>query len=296
MRRFRDRALVLKRFAYGESSLVVHLLTREHGRVHVLAKGAYRPTSRFFAVLDLFDTLAVEWSGPHERELKTLHAGDIVRRRKHVTRELATYRAGLTMLELAELAARAEHRDPALFDLAERGLDELNGAPQAAPVEPTLALVRYELGFLRSAGLEPALERCAACAGEAPPVRYAPAPDDDPYGLRVAFSAGAGGRLCRSCAEEARAAGRRVGTLPVAVLDTARELARAAPLSYVGGRDQAAAPSGEPGRSAGYDERPPSGEHIERVRDFVGRFLGYHLETRPRMHRAFLATANRNAP
>ena len=41
-----DRALLLKRYPFSESSLVAHLCTREHGRVHVLAKGAYRPTSR----------------------------------------------------------------------------------------------------------------------------------------------------------------------------------------------------------------------------------------------------------
>jgi hypothetical protein len=35
-------------------------------------------------------------------------------------------------------------------------------------------------------------------------------------------------------------------------------------------------------------------DRIDRVRDFVGRFLDYHLETRPRTHRAFLAAPNRN--
>jgi hypothetical protein len=32
------------------------------------------------------------------------------------------------------------------------------------------------------------------------------------------------------------------------------------------------------------------------VRDFVGRFLDFHLETRPRSQRAFLDSPNRNAP
>ena len=33
-----------------------------------------------------------------------------------------------------------------------------------------------------------------------------------------------------------------------------------------------------------------------RVRDFVERFLDYHLEARPRSHREFLAVPNRNSP
>jgi hypothetical protein len=36
-------------------------------------------------------------------------------------------------------------------------------------------------------------------------------------------------------------------------------------------------------------------DRIDRVRDFVGRFLDYHLEVRPRMHRVFLASKNRNS-
>ena len=54
-----DRALLLRRFPYGESSLVVQALTREHGRVHLIAKGVYRPSARFYAALDLFDTLEI---------------------------------------------------------------------------------------------------------------------------------------------------------------------------------------------------------------------------------------------
>ena len=68
----RDRALLLRRFPYGESSLVCHALSRTHGRVHLLAKGAYRPTSRFYAALDLFDTLELEWNATPGRELAVL--------------------------------------------------------------------------------------------------------------------------------------------------------------------------------------------------------------------------------
>ena len=50
-----DNALLLRRFPYGESSLVVHALTRAHGRVALLARGAYRPKSAYCGVLDLFD-------------------------------------------------------------------------------------------------------------------------------------------------------------------------------------------------------------------------------------------------
>lgn len=261
-----DRALVLRRAPYGESSLVVHLLTRRHGRVHLLAKGAHRPTSRYYAVLDWFDTLELEWSIRRDAELGLLRRGEIATRRRRITGELDRYRAALTALELAELAARPGQRDPELFALVEGFLDALD-ALEGGRAEPGLALVVFELRFLQNLGLAPALERCAACGGEAPPVSPG----------RAAFSAGAGGRLCPSCAGEARTSGRRVGTLPVAVLATAARLAR-------------------PGPSSEPPPELPSRDLVLRLRDFVGRFLDYHLETRPTSHRRFLSASNRNAP
>jgi hypothetical protein len=68
---------------------------------------------------------------------------------------------------------------------------------------------------------------------------------------------------------------RRVGTLPLAVLDDARSLLA----------------STDDDRQANW-----TSTRTDLVRDFVGRFLDYHLETRLKSQRAFLAVKNRNAP
>lgn len=257
-----DRALCLRRHPFSESSLIVHVMTARHGRVHILARGAYRPTSRYFAVLDLFDELELEWDASPRRELQLLRAGTVRVRRRVVRSSLEHYKAGVAILEFADIAARHMSLDPALFDLVSGSLSDLEEPGARAD----LVLVRFQLRFLDHLGLMPALHACAACGEAAPPIVRSPHP-------RAAFSAGAGGRLCRSCADEARAAGRRVGTLPVKVLDDGRLLA---------GAEATIGPPLDPRR-------------VECVRDFVGRFLDYHLETRPKSQRAFLATQNRNA-
>lgn len=260
----RDRALLLKRYPFSESSLVAHLCTRERGRVHLLAKGVYRPTSRFFAALDFLDTLEIEWDHVPRRDLANLRSASILVRRRAIPDDRSRWFAANGMLELADLASRPAHPDPALFDLLESGLAELEAG--RAPADSVL--VAFELGYLSVLGLSPALADCAACGGPAPPVIGR---------SRAAFSAGAGGRLCRTCAEEARASGRRVGTLPVETLEDARRLQNE-----------------DVPRAAEAGSALPQ-ERIDRVRDFVGRFLDYHLEARPRTHRSFLAHENRNA-
>ena len=253
-----DRALLLKRTPFGESSLVVQALTARHGRVGILAKGAYRPSSRFFAVLDLCDTLELEWQTNPRAELGALRSASILVRRAAIPLVPQRFRAAANVLELCDITSRAGQNEPDLFALAEDALEGL----QALCASPDAVLARFELDLLRILGLPPALERCAACAGEAKAV--------DAGGTRAAFSAGAGGRLCRRCAEEARAAGRRVGTLPLEVLEDARSLS-------------------SPGAA-------PSEARLLKVRDFVERFLGYHLDVQPKSHASFLATPNRNAP
>jgi recombinational DNA repair protein (RecF pathway) len=197
-----------------------------------------------------------------------------VTRRRAIPDDRSRWFAANAMLELADMASRPAHRDPALFDLLESGLNELGSRKSPADV----VLVAFELAYLEVLGLFPALLDCAACGGAAAPVVASAQGGSRGAGRsRAAFSAGAGGRLCRACAEEARASGRRVGTLPVATLEDASQFSK-----------------GGLGRPA--EARPGLPQvRLDRVRDFVGRFLDYHLEARPRTHRAFLAHANRNA-
>lgn len=242
-----DAAFVIRRFPYGESSLVVHLLTRDHGRVAVLAKGAYRLRSRYFGVLDYFDTLAVRWRGG--KELGNLTEASILERRR-LTVDLGRYRAALSTLELAGLGARDGEGDPTLFERVRGSLDTLG-----AGTDPTVALIAFDLRFLGCMGLAPALESCASC-GRVPRAGR---------GDVALVCVGAGGRLCEPCATDARAGGRIVETLPLNVLRVARSLmetpSKLLPRTRV------------------------DGSLLDGVRGFVQRFLDHHLETRPRSRR-----------
>ncbi len=291
-----DRALLLRRTPYGETSLVVHALTARHGRIELIAKGAFRPKSRFCGVLDWFDTLLLEWAEPRaaargtESRLRALSAGDLHTRRRTLTRSLDAYRAAQTTIELLEVATRAGFADGALFELGERALDALD-TPRAeaarARVHATQVLTAFELHLLRELGLVPALRRCAVC-GE--PAEVAAETGD---GKRVFFSTQSGGRLCARHASEAHATGRRVGTLPLAVLERAAALLQA-PLGAAP-EPPSVDPSGAaPGPDFAGGQGTADDGLAERVLDFVGRFLDHQLETRPRSHRRFLSAPDRN--
>ena len=67
-------AYVLHLHPYSETSLVVDVFTRDHGRVPLIAKGAKRPQSSWRGVLLAFQPLKLSWSG--RGDVKTLTAAE----------------------------------------------------------------------------------------------------------------------------------------------------------------------------------------------------------------------------
>ena len=67
-------AYVLHRRAYRETSLLLDLLTRDHGRVAVVARAARSGTRAWGAFCQPFQSLLVSWTG--RSELKSLTAAE----------------------------------------------------------------------------------------------------------------------------------------------------------------------------------------------------------------------------
>src|SRR3982074_3801836 len=67
---------VLHSYPYKETSLIVDVLSRDYGRIGLIAKGAKRPHSQLRGVLQTFQPLSVGWSG--KSEVRTLNAAEWV--------------------------------------------------------------------------------------------------------------------------------------------------------------------------------------------------------------------------
>jgi DNA repair protein RecO (recombination protein O) len=179
----RSPALVLRKFEFGDTSQVLHLLTRDHGRVHVLAKGIHRPKSTLGGPLDLLEAGEARWY-PRRDGLSVLGGFDRSGHFPGVRRSLPRLEAAFGVIEVLGGAAREEHADPALFDLALATLRALETAP---PERAPALLVRFDLRALAALGLAPVLDACVACGAvpaAAPPPRLSPA---------------RGGALCGAC-------------------------------------------------------------------------------------------------
>lgn len=71
-----EEAYVLHHHEYGETSLLLEMFTRQHGRLGLMAKGVRRPRSPLRAVLIPFQPLVISFSG--RGELPTISAAESV--------------------------------------------------------------------------------------------------------------------------------------------------------------------------------------------------------------------------
>ncbi|WP_322009832.1 DNA repair protein RecO [Paraburkholderia sp. J12] len=69
-------AFVLHSYPYRETSLIIDVLSRDHGRIALVAKGAKRPHSALRGVLQTFQPLTLSWTG--KGEVRTLTGSEWV--------------------------------------------------------------------------------------------------------------------------------------------------------------------------------------------------------------------------
>ncbi len=69
-----EPAFVLHSYPFRETSLVLEVFSRNHGRVPLVARGARRPRSALRGLLMGFQPLQLSWFGKHE--LRTLHSAE----------------------------------------------------------------------------------------------------------------------------------------------------------------------------------------------------------------------------
>lgn len=157
-------AWVLHTLPWRETSLIVDLFSRDHGRVALVAKGARRPHSQLRGVLMAFQPLLVDWSGGGE--VKTLARAEWLG-----GQPLLGGRALLCGYYLNELLLRLTAREDAHPRLFAAYADAVGALARGEAESPILR--RFELALLQDLGYEVGLAADAATgSGLQPDARY----------------------------------------------------------------------------------------------------------------------------
>src|SRR5215211_6859876 len=158
-----DDGIVLGVRRHGESSAIVELLTRSHGRHLGLVRGG--ASSRMRPLLQPGNSLSAVWRARLDEHLGYYQVEGI---RLRAASLLASSHAVYGVTHLASLARLLPERDPHqdIYEMLEHTLDDFEDAGEAA-----VHLVRFELAMLAELGFGLDLENCAA-TGETEELTY----------------------------------------------------------------------------------------------------------------------------
>lgn len=174
----KDTAIPLAYYPYSSTSRIVHWLTRHHGKISTLLKGALRPKSPFLGEYELFSTSELLFLA---RRPAMLHAGkecSLIHSRKAFRTDWRAMQVASYISSMFNHTTPDEAPHPDLFELLEDLLDlaeEYGHFPQF--------IYWSELRFSNHHGHAPNLGHCTLC--NAPP----------PF----SFSADVGGVVCTPC-------------------------------------------------------------------------------------------------
>lgn len=151
----RTDAVVLRAIDYGETSQIVSLITRRHGRISVIAKGSRRPKSRFGSTLQPMAYVQVVYYHKPGRDLQTLKEAAHVRLFPGIAADVERITLGLRMVELVRALLGEGEPQPLLFQLLLAALGRLDEAPTGM----ANALFYFQLRLAAVLGFAPDVNR-----------------------------------------------------------------------------------------------------------------------------------------
>lgn len=154
----KTEAIVIRQADFSESSRVVTLFTRDHGRISTVAKGAKRLKGPFEAALDLLAVCQIVFLRKSSSSLDILTEAQLTQRFRPNEKNLASLYGGYYVAELLESLTEEYDPHPTLYEEAKRTLELLSRKGDAG-----LAILRCELVVLREIGQLPAFDVCINC-------------------------------------------------------------------------------------------------------------------------------------
>ena len=153
------RAIVLKTIQYGDSSIICRLFTKDHGKVVIIAKGAWRPKNNAGPILEPMNHIDVQYYNKNNRDIQILKnvtlANQFSLLRTHLTRIVL----GQIIVESLDKVTLVNNPAPILYRLAWRVLEKMD----QPNVNYWMIFSFYLYHLSVRLGFMPNLDMCSKC-------------------------------------------------------------------------------------------------------------------------------------
>lgn len=175
----KDEGIVLKELRFKETSKIVTILTKRHGKIKGMARGAYRPKSQLTVNTQPFSyNNYILFKG---RNFYYINQADIIESFYTIRENVNRVVYGHYLLELADKSILEGDESYKLFLLLRKGLKILSKLDKSF----LKFILAYELKFISFLGYKPLLDSCIICGKE--------------YLHNFKFDIEYGGIICNKC-------------------------------------------------------------------------------------------------
>jgi DNA repair protein RecO (recombination protein O) len=175
----KTEGIVIKEIRFRETSKILTIFTKKYGKIHAMARGAYRPKSQLIANTQPFSYN--DYYFFKGRNFYYINQADIIDSFYPIRENINRVMYGSYLLELIDLSTLEEEENEKLFLLLRKGLMVLSGLDK----DFLKFILSYELKYISFLGYKPYLDRCVVCGRR----KFA----------QFKFSIEQGGIICSDC-------------------------------------------------------------------------------------------------
>ncbi len=175
----KDQAIILNRYDYSETSLIVNFFTREFGKVKCLVRGARKKNSSYEGQFSLFSYNRIVYYEKARSNFSILSECEMEEYFAPLRADLKRMAYASYFVELVSMVTRLANRDAAVFDTLLHSLRAL------CKEDEELVARTFEIKVLSTTGFMPRIQKCVVCGKRI-------------YGTS-GFSHIFGGTLCGGC-------------------------------------------------------------------------------------------------
>lgn len=146
------QGIILSRTDYGEADRILTLLTPDHGKLHLLAKGVRKVKSKLAGGIELFSVSHITFI-KGRGEMGTLISTRLVRHYGNIVKDITRVQLGYELIKVLNKATEDEP-EPEYFHLLQAAFEALD----EAAINGALIQIWFSTQLLRQAGHTPNLQ------------------------------------------------------------------------------------------------------------------------------------------
>jgi len=152
-------AIILRRYLFRETSVIVSCLTERHGKIRGLVKGLRGAQNRHRSAMEPLTINRIVFYDTHTSQIHLISQCDLIAPLPELQRDLATTRTAALCVELADAVMPLEDPQPAVYHLLKDSLERLAAGAAESDVR-----IRFVARLLHLTGFQPQLDECTGCA------------------------------------------------------------------------------------------------------------------------------------